>query len=359
MPSVDTTTFMQAMQEWQSGQQEAAKATIQPSADDGDPRAQALMAWFLHQQQPEGWRQAVSYAQSAVAAGYPQTAGYVIGNMMNDPALLDQGVELARQAAAQGVVTIDPLNQAIAFAQQGNEAGVTQMLAVPWPVPGPGGPITPEYWTALITKAQQSMSNLSAFVEAGSRHRANIEETAEAVKSDAESVRQRIEERSTTLLEFMDQTTNAEASKYFDDEAQTSKTEADAMWKWGVRVIATAAGISILPLVAHYLEVLFGVGPRFSNAQVVSIHITGALALGTMAGVMLARARVRDRNRQRNTDLRVALQMMFAYAQQIENPSERQQFIQSNGRVVLEAFLRQDSAPASDESRNLLSALSR
>lgn len=218
------------------------------------------------------------------------------------------------------------------------------MFAPPWPlIP----PYTPEGWADLVNAARARSSDLETL---------SNELTARAAELTAEwdESRKKIGAQATQLMSFITQTTNAEAYQFFEAEAATSRTEAELTWKFGIGVVVAAAVISLLPLIAHYINVIFNVGPRFNATQVVSMHVAGGLALGTVAGVLLTRSRVRDRNRQRNTDLSVALRMMFAYAQQIENESERQQFIQVNGRVVLEAYLHQDGGPTEEGRGGLL-----
>lgn len=278
------------------------------------------------------------YARGAVQAGLPQAAGYVVPNMMNDPALRTDAIEIAQLAAVQGVQVIDPMSQLLQFAQANDVVGLTNLFSSPLPWPGP---IAPEGWARLVSSAQQ---DARVIADLALRTQARGEE----LQTEWDEIEARIKAQSTQLRSFMTQTTNAQASSHFESEAAASQTEANQTWKIGVGVVIGAAAISLLPLIAHYVRLATSRGPSFTELQLVSIHVTAALALGTLAGVLLRRSRVRDRNRQRNTDLAVALKMMFSYAQQIENEAERQQFISSNGRVVLEAYLRQESPPTED-----------
>jgi hypothetical protein len=63
--------------------------------------------------------------------------------------------------------------------------------------------------------------------------------------------------------------------------------------------------------------------------------------------------------RQRARDLSVALATMFAYSGQIVDETERQRFIHDMGRVVLEAFLRQDVPNSDSDGASLLAAMAK
>ncbi|UDY22943.1 hypothetical protein [Nocardioides sp. Kera G14] len=337
-PRIEPQILAQAVQQWNSGQHEPAKQAIRPYADAGDPIGQLLLAWFLHQQGEPGWREAVQYARGAIEAGIPQAASYVVPNMINDPSLRVQGYELARLASLHGINVIDPVSQVLNYSNSNDLAALAAMIQAPFPW---FAPITPQGWASAVESAQHNSVSISELAK-------DINARAGALSAEMEAIRTRVSAQATNLASFMTQTTNAEASSHFEAEAAASKTEAKSAWKIGVGVVVGAATVSLLPLVAHYFKLFTGKGPDFSQAQLVSIHVTAALALGTLAGVLLTRSRVRDRNRQRNTDLSVALKMMFSYAQQIEDERERQQFISANGRVVLEAYLRQDAPPTED-----------
>jgi hypothetical protein len=109
------------------------------------------------------------------------------------------------------------------------------------------------------------------------------------------------------------------------------------------------------PLAIYYFDRITKRTPWLQGNHVLAAHTTFIVALGAVAGVLLARARGRDRARQRARDLSVALQTMFAYSESIADLNERQLFIRESGRTVLEAFLRQDAPTDSD--RSLLAAV--
>src|SRR5205809_351566 len=77
-------------------------------------------------------------------------------------------------------------------------------------------------------------------------------------------------------------------------------------------------------------------------------HLAPTLVLAALSGILLSRARGRDRAGQRAGDLAVALGTMFVYSGQIQDEAERQRFIHEMGRVVIESYLHQDT-PTSDD----------
>lgn len=143
--------------------------------------------------------------------------------------------------------------------------------------------------------------------------------------------------------------------KAFESEAQKNQGEGRSLWRRGIWVLSAAAFVAILPILIFYVGQILGKDP-FADENLVAAHFAPALALGAVAGVILARARGRDRAGQRARDLAVALGTMFAYSNQIRDEGERQQFLRDMGRTVIEAFLRADGG-AETEPSNLLATL--
>jgi hypothetical protein len=342
------------MQSWNQGQQEPAKSQIQPLADAGNPVAAALLAWFMHQQGEPGWRAAIPYAETAVRGGYPQAAGFVVGNMVNDPTLRAKALEIARLAAPYGLNYLDPLNQAIAYSQQNDVAGVEAMFSLPWPGPFP---VEADQWSRAVDAAQTSSAAIESARREADDRRQSLANAAEDLLEFFETSRTNIDSQSGRLKTLITQTTNAQASSFFDSEATAAETQANTTWNVGIGVVVFAAFLSLLPLIAHYSDLLTGHGVELSESQTLGAHVTAAVALTAVSGVLLTRSRVRDRNRQRNRDLSVALNTMFAYGEQIEDPTERQRFIHDMGRTVIEAYLQQGSASSDDGLQSILGAL--
>lgn len=349
----DASTFASAVQMWNQGQQEPAKDQVQPAASAGHPMASALLAWFLHQQGEPGWRAAIPYVRTAMDGGIPQAAGFVVANMLTQPDLRPEALALAQRAAPYGLNYVDPFNQAIAFAQQNDIAGISAMLATPWPA----WPIDADQWRAQVAAASSATAEIGRAKLAAESAASEVTAAAGSFSQHLDSTRTSIESQSGRLKTLITQTTNAQASSFFDSEATTAEGQANKSWNVGLSIVSIAAVLSLMPVVSHYGELWFGHGILLGQAQLVGAHVTSAVTLAAVAGVLLARSRVRDRNRQRNRDLSVALNTMFAYGEQIDDPAERQRFIHDMGRSVIEAYLRQESSSVEDGGKSLLAAL--
>lgn len=175
----------------------------------------------------------------------------------------------------------------------------------------------------------------------------------EAASRDLEQAKEGFETRTSTLTKFLDDLTNVAAEVEFQKQAEGYAEESRFFWIFGVVTLVAAACAALLPIVLNYANPQHHGLDGQSN---VSAHLGAALAFAAVAGVFLARARNRDRNHQRNRDLSVALITMFAYSEQIANEQEKERFKHDMGRLVLEAFLRQEP-PTEDRSNSLLSEL--
>jgi hypothetical protein len=342
----DATT--QAFQFWNSGQQQQAIDLIRPFADQDQPWALALIAWFLHQTGDPGWRNAIPYADRAVRAGYPMAVNYVIGNMLSDPALRTQAVDLMRLAIGYGL-QVDPMGYAQQAAQQGDGNAAAGFLAAPF---GPY-PLSPDGWDDLVDHARTARREAEAHARASAEGRQSIDSLVRQVETDVAESTNRIKTQTGQLFTLIQAATNRQAEAVFEDEASQLQREEKSLWRNGIVIVSVAALIAVLPLALHYL----GLGPDLTSSNTLAAHFTAAASFAVVAGVMLARARGRDRARQRARDLTLALSTMFAYGGQIQDPAERSRFTYEMGRVVIESFLRADASSGSDDSTSLLTAL--
>ena len=123
-------------------------------------------------------------------------------------------------------------------------------------------------------------------------------------------------------------------------------------WLSGLAVLAVAAIVAVLPVILHYLHQ----GPKYSSFEQIAVHLVSTAALGTFAGVLLARARSRDQAAQRAHDLSTAMGTMISYSNQISDPVEKQRFMMSMGQVVLQAHLASGSghSPKDDSMAGLV-----
>ncbi|MBS1886808.1 MAG: hypothetical protein JSU06_06430 [Actinobacteria bacterium] len=178
-------------------------------------------------------------------------------------------------------------------------------------------------------------------------------EAYQAASEQLERVREGFETRESTLTKFLDDLTNVAAEVEFQKQAEDYEKESKFFWTAGLIILIAASCVAVLPLILNYVNPQHHALEGQSN---VSAHLAVAVAFAAVSGVFLARARSRDRNRQRNRDLSVALITMFAYSEQIANDQEKERFKHDMGRLVLEAFLRQEP-PSEERSRGILADL--
>lgn len=200
-------------------------------------------------------------------------------------------------------------------------------------------PLLPEAVQVAASSTVEQLNEVQQALEAGSR--------------DLERVREGFKTRESTLTKFLDDLTNVAAEVEFQKQADRYERESRFFWTAGLITLVTAACVAILPLILNYANAKHH---GLDGQSSVSAHLGVALAFAAVSGVFLARARNRDRNRQRNRDLSVALITMFAYSEQIANEVEKERFKHDMGRLVLEAFLRQEP-PSENNSSSVLSEL--
>jgi hypothetical protein len=331
-----------ALQAWNNGQQQEAVNILRPQAEANERTAVLLLCWFLSQMGAPYYADGITFSRKAAELAMPQAGAYFFGNILSDPSFRAQAPELAQDAILGGW-PLDPLPNALAALQQGDPATAVRLVeaaAVPRPFP--------EGWENLF---EQSRDDIEAIHRAAGDVRSRRDEATSAIEESQIAV----ENRAKSLLDLIERLTTGQPTAYFDEEATAYGGEAKVLWYGGLAVLSAAVLAAATPLVIYYVDRATGRTPWLEGNHLVAAHTTFILALGAVAGVLLARARGRDRARQRARDLSVALQTMFAYSESISDPSERQLFIRESGRTVLEAFLRQD-APV-DSDRSLLAAL--
>lgn len=325
----------QAVQLWANGNQDAAVSQLRALADAGDADALGLICWFYHQM---GGRmvEGLPYLEKALDAGLPHVVAYFYGNMMNDPALRSQVPDLVRRAVAAGW-PVDSTGMAIQAMQQGDPGTAVELvrcMAEPrLPVPA-GGEATVEELTKHLQDARRVKRAIAA-------HQADIEQQ-----------RRTVETQTKHLTKLIQEALSAQAGELFDKEAQTNQKESTKMWWRGVSVLGAAAALAVLPIVLYYFT-----GDFIEKDKLIYAHFGPAVALGAVAGVLLAKASGHNQAAQKARALSVALGTMFSYSGSIADEAERQRFIHEMGRVVIEAFLRQDGPSASGDRRSALEAL--
>jgi len=208
------------------------------------------------------------------------------------------------------------------------------------------GQLPPEGANAATTAAIKRLQEVE--------HQIDDRKTAlQAASEDLERIEEGFKTREGALTKFLDDLTNIAAEVEFQKQAEGYGKESKFFWTAGLITLIAASCVAVLPLILNYFNHRHHALEGQSN---VSAHLAVALAFAAVSGVFLARARNRDRNRQRNRDLSVALITMFAYSEQIANDQERERFKHDMGRLVLEAFLRQEP-PSEERSSGVLTDL--
>jgi hypothetical protein len=340
----------QALQLWSEGQQQPAVDAVRPAADADDPAALGLICWFMYQRGEPLWREGVPYAIAAVKKGMPWVANYYLGNMQNDPALRNQLPDLLDQPLQQGFQH-DPVATAYNAFSNGDRPTAVRLVALARsPTASPTG------WDDFIERARREYEALSLSTQAVSDRQETVLTALQELEDEARTRRSEVTTRTQQLLKLVDQTTNAGAQSFFDTEATQNEKEARFLWRWSVGLLSGATLFAVAPITLYYVGLALDKN-WLRDQNLVWAHFAPAVALGAVAGVLLARARGRDRARQRAKDLSVALGTMFVYSGQIADEEQKQTFLRDMGRTVIEAFLRQDSSAAENESTSLLSAL--
>jgi hypothetical protein len=166
-------------------------------------------------------------------------------------------------------------------------------------------------------------------------------------------VESKVKTRGGELELLLDTTTAEGVGTLYEKEAAKNAGESKSAWRWGVAILAVAAAVAVLPVALHY----FDIGADYSDGRLLLAHFAATAALATLAGVVLARARGRDHARQRATDLATAMGTMIVYSNQIEDPSEKQAFLQTMGQIIILQAQARSDGPPSDESASNIAAL--
>ncbi len=338
MASVDE-EISRALRSWGGGDTQIAVDILRPLADQGDSVALLLICWFLQQLGIQA--ESLEYAKKAAHLGNQWILANYFGLLADQSDGRAAAIEMVRASPTSGFISNDPLGRGIEFFNQGDEQRGLEMLRA-----AAGG----QGWPPDAEEAQKQLAELdSTLVSVGAQRDAAVNGIEEA-KREVDAVREGFKTRESTLTQLLDNLTSASSQSHFDEQATKYEAESRHLWLLGVLVLAIAALAAFLPVVLNY----FGDSHQLTGQSNVSAHLGATLALAAVAGVLLARARSRDLDRQRNRDLSVALGTMFAYSEQIANEEEKERFKHDMGRLVLETFLRQ-KPPTEDGSRNVLS----
>lgn len=339
---------IEALVMWNQGNQQEAVDRVRPYADEGDRVALGVISWFLYQMGEPRWKEGIPYALKAAKSGLPWVLSYYLGNILNDPNYRSQAPELMQLAVNSGWA-IDPIAHAMQPLQQGDRGTALALLEVAASSP------EKEQWSELVASARVDAEKVEQAAKDADERRTQVLEALGNYESEVAADRDRIGTQINQLATLIEQATNAEAQTLFKEEAARNVKQGRTLWSVGFAVLIVAAILSATPMFLHY----FGeASHELDGAALTTSHLAPTIALGAVSGILLSRARGRDRAGQRAGALSVALGTMFVYSGQIVDEAERQRFLHDMGRVVIESYLRQDTPPG-DDGTSLLAALLR
>jgi hypothetical protein len=340
-----------AFQSWQQGQQQDAIERIRSFADQGEGWATALLAWLYMQQGLNGYPQAVPYAKKAQSLGLPWIAATLFNNMINNlqgsPQLLEPTMDLL-SVGPMLMSGADPVAQGWNFLSQGRPDIAVRMLSIRGPYPS-----TPQAWDALVAQAQATIQQVEDLAATARTRVAAVEQAAQKGLEAITHERNEVETAAKQTGLLVSSISSDAVNTLFKADAERREKESSRAWRGGIAVLVAAAAVAVLPLLLHYV----GGGPHFTSNGLLAAHATSTAALGTIAGVLLARARGRDRGAQRSSDLSTAMGTMIAYSNQIADESEKQRFMLTMGQLILQAHLQPDAPPRDDSAPTWASML--
>lgn len=346
----DVAILQQVQQQWNSGNQAGALDMLRLRADANLPWAAALMAWLHVQQGIAGLPESVTWAIRAAQLGAPwqaaQTFNNLVGNLPSLPHLAERLPELLHWAAPW-MSGIDLVGQGWNLLAQGQPALALQIMttSAPWP-------LSDAQLTALGEQGRARVSELDGLLPTARERRdeffVQLGESSASVEKLTDDLTTSAKQAGLLVTKVLSDATNT----LYKADATRNEKESKGAWISGLVVLGLAALAAVLPVGMHYL----GLGPAYSRGEVIAVHLASTAALGTFAGVLLARARSRDRAAQRAHDLSTAMGTMISYSNQISNPVEKERFMMTMGQVVMQAHLSSGSGskPTEDSLPGIL-----
>jgi hypothetical protein len=338
---------------WSQGSQAPALEQLKPRADEDEPWAVGLMAWLHLQQGIPGFEPALTYAARAQALGQPWIAvnvfNNVVGNVQQVPNLLDRALALLTPGPLVQP-GIDPTGQGWNLLSQGNPGVALRVMGIRWM-----WPVSTSEWEAMAQSAQRSVAEVTQAVTQARDESREVTRVAAESKAVIGKARDDLETSAKQAGLLVSKTTSDAINALFEENAKSNALGSLMAWCAGLVVLGGAATVAIYPLWQHYHDR----GPVYTSSALVGAHLAATVALGTVAGVLLARARSRDQARQQSKNLSIAMGTMISYSNQIRDEDERERFMLAMGQLVLQAHLSAGSevAAAKEESLTGIAAL--
>lgn len=342
LPAGAVADAQQAFQEWQTGNQPGALSRIQARADADEPWAVALLVWLFTQQGIPSFPQAMPYAKRASELGMPWVPFHLfnnmVGNIASNPQLLEPVLELA-ELTAPGAWGIDPVGNAWNLLQQGQPEPAVRLMGLSSAFGGAP-------WTELLQRFREQQTEIDVVGATILLKKNELDDTLRENEEAISKARAELETKAKQAGLLVSAVNAGSSQKLFDDDAARNERESQIAWRLGIGVLAVAACVAALPLVLHY----FGMGPDYKENALLGAHAAATLALGAVAGVLLAKARARDRAHQRARDLSTAMGTMISYSNQIQDEAEKQRFMLTMGQLVLQAHLQSGDSHTKEDS---------
>jgi hypothetical protein len=249
-----------AMRQWPVEQQAAVNA-VRPLADSGDIPANFVAAWMY---QHINWVEGVPYARRLLDAGlasFPLLQNYV-ANMFTDAGMRPEAIAGMRLLIDSGV-QMDPVGQAFAMVQQGDEAAGRELLELSL-LPVPSG--ARQQWDQLMS---QTSASADAVIETAARVASERERVIDAMRVDEQDVRAD-RDRMKQLVEEVGDLAHEGAgrilAKEYADRAKEVEDKGSTYTLWSIRAgVAAAIFSAAIAVVAFTQE--SGVGPILTKAS--------------------------------------------------------------------------------------------
>lgn len=352
LPSPDpdeVAAVQRVLQLWNSGDQRGAVDSLRNLTDVDRPWAVALTSWLLLQMGAPSIFEGIDWALRAARLGYSFQALQYFNNVAaylpSDPSQAERLPELLDASQPWGQA-VDTVGQGWNLLNQGQPELALRVMAMP--------PVPDHQWKSMVVTAGGHLREIEKYVA----EVAEIKTNAETAEAEATAAMDKARDDLVTSANQAGLLVRSISSDAINAlfQADAKRNAKDSRWAWfsGLGVLGAAALVAVLPVVLHYL----GEGPPYSAVEQLGVHLASTAALATFSGVLLARARSRDRAAQRAHDLSTAMGTVISYSNQISDPDEKQRFMTAMGQVVLQAHLSSgQSSSAKDDHISGLVAL--